>query len=95
MISSESSPLPLSVGSTYRALRDISSLFEKIEAGDVLRFDRMEYSPYDNMSIFIFSKSFPSSNAVVRWTLFDSSPEPEWTELFEKMSDSPPSTPRG
>jgi hypothetical protein len=87
MKSSLPSPIPLKIGSTYRALIDIPSLLEKIEAGDVLIFDRMEYSPYDNMNIFIFTKSLPSLNAVVRWTLFDSSPEPEWTELFEKVSD--------
>ncbi|RYZ13877.1 MAG: hypothetical protein EOP49_54055 [Sphingobacteriales bacterium] len=84
MKSGDISQHPLKTGATYRALREIGSLLEPISEGDIIRFDREEYSPYDNMTIFIFYRD-NKNGEMIRWTVFDIDPEPRWDELFEKI----------
>ena len=81
---------PLTAGVVYTALKDIPSLLESIQSGNQLEFERMEYSPYDGMSIIIFQTLQDGRRSSIRWTLFDNAPEPDWGSLFAETPDSPP-----
>ncbi|HEY8962521.1 MAG TPA: hypothetical protein VIM57_09975 [Luteolibacter sp.] len=84
---------PLTVGGVYKALKDLPSLLEPIQTGAYLEFERMEYSPYDGMSIVIFQTVQDSHHSPIRWTLLDDSPDPEWDSLFVQIPPTPDSPP--
>jgi len=73
---------PLISNKYYIVTETKETLLGTLKKGDLIIFESLEYSRYDNMSIFLFRVS-SDVNGYVKFSLFDNEPDPEWDSFIK------------
>jgi hypothetical protein len=66
----------------YRVIQDFQSGPSNFLRGEILRFDRDSYSPYDNSFVYTF---YEEMNTEKVWLLLNNDPDDTWKQYFEEI----------
>lgn len=74
---------PFIFGKQYKAKKDFASGSSYFTAGEILVFEKAQYSHYDSSSVYVFNNVLKKE--AKEWWLRDDQPLESWQEYFQPL----------